>query len=88
MNTHIIRTIYSISPLVKTIHKITLSAFAFVLIIQVSFAALSKDDAAMILNNFKNQEKEMIFESDKVLLTEEDKNILSTYQRIGVFDTI
>ena len=30
----------------------------------------------------------MIFESDKVLLTEEDKNILSTYQRIGVFDTI
>jgi septal ring factor EnvC (AmiA/AmiB activator) len=42
----------------------------------------------MILNNFKNQEREMIFESDQVLLTQEDKNILSTYQRIGVFDSI
>jgi hypothetical protein len=30
----------------------------------------------------------MIFESDRVLLDEEDKNIISTYNRLGIYENI
>ena len=45
-------------------------------------------DSWLILRNFKAQEKEMIFESDKVLLDEDDRNILSTYNRIWIYENI
>jgi len=50
--------------------------------------AISSSDAGMILRNFKQQEREMIFESDRVLLDDEDKNILSTYNRLSIYENI
>ncbi|MCD5375104.1 peptidoglycan DD-metalloendopeptidase family protein [Candidatus Gracilibacteria bacterium] len=40
------------------------------------------------MKNFKIQEKEMIFESDSVLLDEEDKSILSTYKKLSIYENI
>jgi murein DD-endopeptidase MepM/ murein hydrolase activator NlpD len=52
------------------------------------FAALTSDQAGRILENFKTLEKQMIFESDTPLLSEEDKGILDTYKRVGLYDAI
>lgn len=50
--------------------------------------ALSSSDAGLILRNFKQQEREMIFESDRVLLDDEDRNIISTYNRLSIYENI
>lgn len=50
--------------------------------------ALSESQAWIILKNFKIQEKKMIFESDSVLLDEEDKSILSTYKKLSIYESI
>jgi len=47
---------------------------------QIAFG-LSITTKGKILENFKLQEQEMIFQSD-TLLDEEDKNILSTYKKL------
>lgn len=54
----------------------------------ISVFAFTSDQAGKVLDHFKTLEKQMIFESDTLLLEEEDKNILSTYKRVGVFDAI
>jgi chromosome segregation ATPase len=50
--------------------------------------ALSDSRAGTILKNFKALEKEMIFESDAVLLDDEDKSILSTYKKLSIYENI
>lgn len=63
----------------------------FILLIfwfQFTFAASIAPNAGEILKNFKQQEREMIFESDAVLLDDEDKNIISTYKRLGIYENI
>jgi murein DD-endopeptidase MepM/ murein hydrolase activator NlpD len=50
--------------------------------------ALNDSQAGLILKTFKTQEKEMIFDSDAVLLDNEDKSILSTYKRLSIYQNI
>lgn len=52
----------------------------------VIFAAVP--NAGEILRNFKQQEREVIFESDAIFLEDEDKNILSTYKRLWIYENI
>jgi len=52
------------------------------------FAAVTSSQAGEILRNFKLLEKEMLFESDRILLSEEDKNILNTYKKLWVYENI
>ena len=61
---------------------IFLSIIAFPIIL---FAAT---DTARILQEFKEREKVMIFESNGIFLDEEDKNILSNYRRLSIFTNI
>lgn len=69
----------------KRVYKI----ISFLLLCSISFSIASAiSDSWLILRNFKAQEKEMIFESDRVLLDEEDKNIISTYNKIGIYENI
>ena len=49
--------------------------------------ALTPNAKGRILENFKLQEQEMIFESD-TLLGDEDKNVLSTYRKLGLYQSI
>lgn len=55
--------------------------------IQIAFG-LTTSEAGKILENFKRQEKEMIFESDATLLDTSDKSILSTYRRLNVYKNL
>ena len=48
---------------------------------------LTPNARGKILENFKLQEQEMIFESD-TLLDDEDKDILSTYRKLDIFKSI
>lgn len=70
----------------KKISKLTfalcLSSISFVCV------ALTSEQAGLILEQHKLREKEMIFESDSPLLTEEDKGILNSYRRVEIFDAI
>ena len=50
--------------------------------------ALSAKEAVRILQAFKNQEKQMIFESDSPVLQQEDLGIISSYKKLGVFESI
>ncbi len=50
--------------------------------------AITSSDKGIILRNFKAQEREMIFESDRVLLDEEDKGILKTYKKLNIYENI
>jgi len=60
------------------------------LICSISITAVSAAviDSGQILKNFKALEKQMIFESDRVLLDEDDKNILSTYNKVWIYENI
>lgn len=49
---------------------------------------LDADEAGKILENFKRQEKEMIFESNSMFLDESDKSILNTYRRLNLYGAI
>ncbi|NDK09481.1 peptidoglycan DD-metalloendopeptidase family protein [Candidatus Gracilibacteria bacterium] len=55
------------------------------LTIPVVFALTSK---GQMLENFKRQEKEMIFESQTIFLDEGDRNILKTYNKLNVYSSI
>ncbi len=48
------------------------------------FAGISWTQAGKVLKNFKQLEKEMIFVSDALLLSEENKGILGNYKRLWV----
>lgn len=50
--------------------------------------ALTSSQAGKILENFKRQEKEMIFESDSVFLDESDTSILQTYRKLNIYSNI
>lgn len=65
-----------------------MSLLLWIFYFSVVVFALSDSQAGLILKNFKAQEKEMIFESDRVLLDEEDKNILSTYKKLSIYENI
>lgn len=62
--------------------------FLLLLWVSCSVVLAAVSDSWMILRNFKALEREMLFESDRVLLDEEDKNILSTYNRIWIYENI
>ncbi len=71
----------------KTSRLITFTPLLICLTIPVVFA-LTNADKWQILENFKRQEKEMIFESDTLFLGEEDKQILKTYNNLNVYSSI
>jgi len=50
--------------------------------------ALTSSEAGKILENFKRQEKEMVFESDANLLDAADTNILSSYRKLNIYSKI
>lgn len=50
--------------------------------------ALTTSEAGKILENFKRQEKEMIFESDAKFLDESDTGILKTYRKLNIYNNI
>lgn len=50
--------------------------------------ALTSSEAGKILENFKRQEKEMIFESDAKFLDEGDSDILKTYRKLNIYSNI
>jgi len=56
--------------------------------ISYSFVSAAVLDSGQILRNFKALEREMLFESDRVLLDEDDRNIISTYNRIWIYENI
>ncbi len=66
----------------------SLLLFFFFVALAPSVFALSSSQAGKILQNFKLQEKEMIFESDSNFLDEQDKGILSTYKKLNLYSTI
>lgn len=66
------------------LHTFCLFSLLCILSGWVAFAAVTGSEAGKILKNFKQLEKEMIFESDTILLSEEDKWILSSYKRLWV----
>lgn len=49
---------------------------------------LSSEDKGKVLENFKREEYEMIFESDASLISGEDSGILSTARKINIYNTI
>lgn len=53
-----------------------------------SVFALTSAEKWKILENFKLQEREMIFEGDASLLDAEDESILSTYKKLNLYSTI
>lgn len=60
-----------------------------ILVCSISYSIVwAISDSWLILRNFKAQEREMLFESDRVLLDEDDRNILSTYNRIWIYENI
>lgn len=67
--------------------KIFAGTIIWIMSIQIVFW-LTTSQAGKILENFKRQEKEMIFESDAALLDDADKSILNTYRRLNVYKNI
>jgi len=60
-----------------------------VLVFQVHFSwALTNDEKGKILENFKREEYEMIFESDASLIANEDAGILSTSRKVNIYNSI
>jgi len=50
----------------------------------MSYAAI---DSARIIQQFKEREQAMIFESD-TLLTDEDKEIMNSFRRLSIFSSL
>ncbi len=71
----------------KILTYIIVIAFIGKLCFSIVFA-LTSSQAGKILDNFKRQEKEMIFESDMTLLDDSDKSILKTYRRLNIYEKI
>jgi len=61
----------------------------FVLAFQVHLSwALTSEEKGKILENFKREEYEMIFESDASLIANEDAGILSTSRKVNIYNSI
>lgn len=54
----------------------------------ITFAALTNSEKWIMLQNFKRQEYEMIFESNASIIANEDTGILNSSRKINVFNSI
>jgi len=54
----------------------------------VNVFALTTDQKGQIIKNFERLEYEMIFESDGIFLSEDDKEILSTSRKLNIYSSI
>jgi murein DD-endopeptidase MepM/ murein hydrolase activator NlpD len=77
-------------PLKPTIYSISfLFGIIFTFFIHVTPVwALSSAQRGAMLENFKNREYEMIFESDTAQLLDSEDNVFSSTQRINIYNTI
>lgn len=50
--------------------------------------ALTPSQKSSILENFKNQEYRMIFESDGIVFSEDENNVFNSTQKINIYNSI
>jgi len=70
----------------KTVIHIFISLWLTLFVVNVF--ALTTDQKGQIIKNFERLEYEMIFESDGIFLSEDDKEILSTSRKLNIYSSI